>query len=321
MPHQASDINLQKLVKEGTEALSNAVQLYTQELAELETQKAKLERALEEAEVRFRSAEKRAQEAEENLQKAMEFKSGQYQQLIHDLFEAPKNNLEQSIKSQSRRSTLVTMIVASLSIVITLAITGWSISNSSNSTKALLSKTDQMLQRMDQTTDNLVSRIDQTTAIVIDNIYRNNPHVVSIMEKIVDEKDKFRGFATKNDLALAYKMRLGSSFLSIKYEEYVQAFKYAGIDPNMISDANELRKWDTEYLELCKNALSRIQAMKPDDKVEDQDRRFGTFKSFSDSTDYDGWQWNKEDMKYAELVSFYQNELSKFQKRLELNKK
>jgi hypothetical protein len=164
---------------------------------------------LEEAEARFKSAEKRAREAEEKLQKAMEFKSGQYQQLIHDLFEAPKSNLEESIKSQSRRSTLVTMIVASLSIVITLAITGWSISNSSNSTKALLSQTDQMLTRMDQTTDNLVSRIDQTTATVIDNIYRNNPHVVSIVEKIVDEKDKFRGFATKNDLSPGVQNALG----------------------------------------------------------------------------------------------------------------
>jgi regulator of RNase E activity RraB len=116
-------------------------------------------------------------------------------------------------------------------------------------------------------------------------------------------------------------MRLGSSFFSIKYEEYVQAFKYAGIDPKMISDPNELRKWDTEYLELCMNALRKIQVMKPDDKVEDQDRRFGTFKSASDSTDYDGWGHHKEDMKYAELVSLYQIELSKFKKRLELNKK
>jgi hypothetical protein len=32
MPRQGSDIDLQKLVKEGTEALSNAVQLYTKEL-------------------------------------------------------------------------------------------------------------------------------------------------------------------------------------------------------------------------------------------------------------------------------------------------
>lgn len=324
MPHQHSDIDLKQLDEEAsasTASLSKIAQLYKQAIVDLEKQRSESELALEEAEARFRKAEKRAQEADENYRKAIDLKRGQYEQLIHDLFETPKNNLEQSIKRQSRRTNRLTMIVAILSIVISLAITVWSVSNSSNSTSAVLSKTDDLLSKMDKTTDNLVSRIDQTTGTVIDNIYRNNPRVVNIMERIVDEKKNFRDFATKNDLALAYKMRLGSSFSSIKYEEYVQAFKYAGVDMKMISDANELRRWDTEYLELCKNALKKIQAMKPDDKIEDQDRRIGTFKSYSDSTDYDGWGQHKEDMKYADLISFYQNELSKFQKRLDLNKK
>lgn len=297
MPDQHSDIDWQKLAEEATASnatLSNTVQVYTQALANLETKRKESERDLEEAEARLRDADKRAEEAEALYKKAIALKDGQYEQLIRDLFETPKDNLEQSIKAQSGRSILVTMIVAILSIVISLAMTGWSVSNSSGSTKALLSKTDQMLTRMDQTTDNLVLRIDQTTATVIDNIGRNNPRVVNIMERVFDETKAFRHFATKNDLALAYKMRFGSSFPLFRYEEYVQAFKYAGIDMKMISDANELRQWDRDYVELCKSALRKVQAMKPDDKLEDQDRRIGTFKSLTDSTDYGSWEWNKE---------------------------
>lgn len=124
--------------------IDEVVRLYKNRVLELQSQIQLAELSIKEAENRAHSAEELAHSAQQQYRKAIELKDGQYEQLIHDLFEAPQRQLVRHMEGQSRKSNARTVSIAILSIIISTIITA-SVSayfqpQSSASTNELLAK-------------------------------------------------------------------------------------------------------------------------------------------------------------------------------------
>ena len=319
MKHQ--DKNLIKQLEEfeaNAKNINEIVEVYKNIIRELQSQKVLTELAVTQAEERARSAEKLAQQANNKYQKAIELQTGQYQQLIHDLFEEPKIKLESSMRKQSNISNIITMSIATLSIVISLLFSIYFQNESSRSMSKLIAK----MEESSNSVNDLITKMDRSAAqtdIVIENIWSNDPAIKKLVLLISQEGKNFSNYQTHNDLALVYKMRMSDKTPNTKYSDFIKAFRVAGINKKIIpSSEDELRRWDTEYLELCKKAVDILRGKNPNEAASDVERRFATYEIVGDETDYSLWEW--KDLTYGEVLDRFQEELDIVQKRINFNK-
>jgi hypothetical protein len=289
------EVKVSKIIEElraGTKSLDDIFETYESRIRALKAQ-------LQDAESQTNEAESKAKTANEKYQKAIDLKRGQYDQLIRDLFETPSENLERSIKNQSRRSTYITLAVALVSILISILITILSTAENSKSIESLLSRLD----KIESKTDSMVTISKES-------------QIKRLVDEITVSKYDFSNYRTQKDLSLAYKMRIGNQ-PDVTYEDFITAFKLAGLPQDVVpADEDTLSTWDYEFTELCRNALRTIREKDRSANVEEIDRKYATFKLKSDATDYDGWGFPDPSFTYSDLEKSYKGALDTFEKRM-----
>lgn len=319
---------------------SGAIDLYAT-LRQYESRIAELQSQISQAELYKHVAEKRAAEAQENYKKAIELQTGQYQQLIRELFDPPKAALERSIKSQatfmestirkqSRFSNVTTVLVAVVSVVIGIAISWVFQKDSSETMDRLVMQQGQIVDSMKEVDaknqaamakfDNTVSSlqaIEGKTDFVIENMALSNPQISKVVDLLNREKANLR---TKNDLLLAYRFKISPNIENLKYEDYIKAFNIVKL-PAWIapSSPDELRHIDTQYIQLCKNAMGIITAKNGTEKPQDNEVYFGTYKASTDPTEYNKWKWTGTTLTYSDLFTRFQGQLNIVQKQVAYN--
>lgn len=321
---QRSDIDINKKIEEfrnSAKGIHEIVESYESRITELQSFLDQAENSISAAEERTKLAEEQAERAKEKYKQAIELQEGQYVQLIHDLFEAPRNELERSIKEQtkksreelersikhqSRRSNVITVTIAVASISLSIMISIISTSSGSNS---------RTLETLESRTETIESR----TKNIIELISNDDPKLKEMIGRIMRNKSEFNNYQTKNDLAYAYKVRLSVGSTNVKYADYILAMKLVGIQQSITPNEEELRRWDAEFIELCRNAVNTLKQKNGTDKVQnDEEKNFQTYKSQNDTTDYNGWGWHS-DLTYAQLASYFQSRLDTQEKQLNYN--
>lgn len=295
---------------------------YEARINQLETLKEEAEEAASKSQAQIYEAENKAQLAINQYQKALALREGEYQGLIRDLFEAPQQNLEKSIREQteeskrnlehsirqeSQRTNKITLSVAVLSILASI----------------VMSIVFQLLTY--RTTESLVASVkavEGRTQTLVANIWQNDPRIAEVVREIQKHRRDFKDYGSVGDISLMYKLKL-IGHTDIAYSEIVQAFEYAGIDRRLIPKKEQLKKWDEEYLALCEASVRRYSNIystgKFKEKVADDDRQIGSFRSKEDKTDYGGWRWAEEDLTYQDLYGIWTNQAARIRARMNIN--
>lgn len=315
------------------------VEAYKREAQEAE----KIAKAAEQS---AKSAQQLASEADDKYKKALELKGGQYEQLIHDLFEAPQKELVRQMETHSRRSHFTTMLTAVGSIVITLLLSMYFQIQSSHSSQNLI----RGMEENQRAVNGLLTKVDS----VNENIWATDNNIKKIVQLIDDGRKDFRNYQSKNDVALFFKVRMSNSTSDVRYGDYLKAFKVSKVNDQFIPTVEELKRWDMEYIELCKTAIKQLETKvnipklpyrliyNPITKMydfkesistpnannsnsnmvatvkNDEEKRFRTYKAESDLTDYEAWGWNG-DLTYSSLLGNFRRELEAVEKRIKIN--
>lgn len=186
-----------------------------------------------------------------------------------------------------------------------------------------------------------------------ENIWATDPNVKRIVKIIDEQRTKFNGYQSKNDLVMLFKMQMNIQIVDVKYNDYLKAFRVSKINKEFIpANEDELKKWDIEYMELCKVAVTHLKT-RIDSKpfslsdynfnagrlelktnrmnssantnmsnalVTKEERQFSKYKTESDATNYIGWEMNATLSTYGKLLDAFQKELEAIEKRINFNK-
>src|SRR5438309_3238615 len=101
----------------------------------------------------------------------------------------------------------------------------------------------------------LLTKVDS----VNENIWATDNNIKKIVQLIDDGRKDFRNYQSKNDVALFFKVRMSRSTSDVKYGDYLKAFKVSKVNDQFIPSVDELKRWDMEYLELCKTAIKQLE--------------------------------------------------------------
>jgi archaellum component FlaC len=320
------DIDLNQKIEEfrnSAKGIHEIVEFYEERITELQSFLGRAESSIAAAEERTKLAEEQAERANEKYKQAIELQKGQYVQLIRDLFEAPRNELERSIKEQTRRSrdelersikyqsrqsNIITVSIAAVSILLSILISivsaGFPSGNNSKTLETLKDKTEGIERRAEK---------------IMELVSNDDPKVKEIIGKVMRNNSEFNNYRTKNDLEYAYKVSLSYGNTNTKYTDYVRAMNLFGIQQSIIPSEEELRQWDTDFAGLCSNAINVLKQKNGTDKVQnEEEKKFRTYKSPTDATDYKDWGYHN-DLTYAQLASSFQYLLETHQKQVSYN--
>ncbi|MDQ3800391.1 MAG: hypothetical protein M3384_13150 [Acidobacteriota bacterium] len=329
-----------KEVEARTKNINEKLKLYKNKALELQHQLELRESSVRAAEQRARDAEERAEEAEANYKKALDLKQGQYEQLIHDLFEAPQKELTDHMEAHSKHSYRTTMITAVGSIIISLIVSLVFQIQSSNSTNNLIARMEDSraaLEESQQTTKDLFHKLD----LLNESVWEADATVKKLAQIIHEEEKTFNNYQSENDIALLFKMRMNSKTADVKYDDFIKAFTVSGkIKKELRPDEDKLRNWDIQFMELCKKAVASLKLKTANTSItntssrsktdananvnatvsiSNREKQYYTYKVESDDTNYGEWGFNTLST-YDALVKAFQNELDSVEKRINVNK-
>ena len=291
--------------KKSAKSVDDIVRMYESKIEKMRSDNDKAVEATRLAKQQTANAELQSKEALDKYNKALSLRDGQYEQLIRDLFETPKVNLENSIKKQSRNSNRLTLMISTMSILTTLGVAMYSLYRSSDSIDTLLE---------------MVRSINQRTDAVVDNMLHSDPNALMISNTLRSVDRQFSRYGTQNDVRLAYIIKVGAIAPAISYKDYIKAFRYAGIAEQFIPSEQMLERWDREYIELCDHAIRMLEP-KPGDAIhKDGEEEFNRYKTDADSTNFGGWGFSNAKT-YAGLSQAFRYERDRFQNQLDFNMK
>lgn len=254
--------NLEAIRKHSDE-VHKVVLYYEEKIGTLQAQ-------IAEAESRARDADNQARAAEEKYRKAIELKDGQYENLIRDIFEIPQGKLENSIKSSSRMSYVVTAVVAVASIIIGLLTTLYTqksgeriLDSLSLSVKHSEMKVREMEGRVGELATN-INGLGHKTEQLVNAGWRGVDNISVLVTTINGLRGDFGNYATKNDVALMYLHRLVGGIGNYTYREYVLAMRFAGIPQVSLPTAPvELKKWELETIGMLDRRIAELEKTPP----------------------------------------------------------
>ena len=221
-------------------------------------------------------------EASEKYEKALSLKKGQYAELIQDLFETPKENLEKSIRAQSKATNYVTAAVAILSILIGIYVTVQSGNQVTKNIEAVVSNMDSTvssLQALEEQSEMIVNALDSSvtaltsieqqsssilgsletiegyTEDVVKKYWEDHPVLRRVLDEIKKDRERLSG---KNQIALSYIFKISKLPGDLTYKDYLTAYRFAGVEENILQeDSSIFGAWDQEWLALCERALAQ----------------------------------------------------------------
>ncbi|HWS56386.1 MAG TPA: hypothetical protein VN228_19770 [Pyrinomonadaceae bacterium] len=324
-----------EVIRNNAKALHDYISSYEERIARLQEERVTAENLVKDAQARIKVAQEETRLTKEKYQKALELRDETYQQLIRDLFQVPSDNLqkhilEQSenssriitensrriIKDESRKSSVLTVTVAVVSIIASIIITLMF----SDDTGARLGEAARSLERR-------VGAFDERAGSLEAKLGRlgqraDHAAVMQIVQRIDFEGRMAarRSLRTKGDVSLIYKARLSGFFPEVSYGEMLLAFRSSELDKGILpADEEELRRWDLQWLALCRNAADALSRMGAGARVAAGDRLWRKFKASDDPTEYGSWGYHEKNLTYSQLLEYYRKHLESVERRLGFN--
>ena len=280
--------------------LTTQLQSMSKELSEAVESIARLQVHVEEQQTALGIAEKETKDARQKLRKALDFKEGEYVELISELFTEPKNELVQSIRSWSKRGVLATSCF-------TAAALGVSMYVSTDTRKELAALSRE------------VAETTRSIDVSLGMLGLSMEGIKEITQVLAKTRDKYSSFVSTNDVALVYLMELVSNVGSAHYVVYLGAFRSFGIDDDVVPSQKDLHTWDQEAVDLYATWLQALRGKSGVVPKGSSDRRFATFAAKSGTVQYGGWWFSAEGLTYDGLRQTLEAYRTKHIDQMELN--
>lgn len=241
------EINIEESIKglrKHSDEIFKVTSFYEKRISELQEHIVRAQRV-------SREAEQKAKLAEEKYQKALSLKGGQYESLIRDIFETPREKLESSIKTQSKTTNIVTAGVAILSIVISILVTSLSQMDTNNLIEWIKHDISKIkgFQKNNEEKFNAIQETKENVKIVAETTWRSDKNLRSLVEKILSVKENFNNYSNKFAVARMYLHRLLGHDGHHRYSDYIMAMKFANISTQSLpTNASELKLWEEEMI-------------------------------------------------------------------------
>ncbi|MBN1328321.1 MAG: hypothetical protein JXA54_02500 [Candidatus Heimdallarchaeota archaeon] len=306
---ESTDDNLKELL-DGmsiqSKKITQFIKRYEEKIQALEKIKEQNDQEIENLQFKIKEAQGEAESAKEFAKQAKDLKEKEFQPVIQELFERPKNELQQTISTQSKSSNRVTITVAVLSILITgLLSAGTIIYNSYSSYR-----TSRSINRIDENSSKNIKMLRALLPIE----YKEK----QIVDHLAGISRHFNDYSSKNKISLAFKMRVVGSFPPSEYELIQNGFKRF-IDNNRLPSINEFNIWTQEIMALYNNHIQILEALpNKSSKLEEEFYIIKNFKLESDTTDYGNWYWDRDNTA-EELITLLKAELQEIKEFYDLN--
>jgi hypothetical protein len=251
--------------------LSKIIIDYKTKIQQLESEKKLRDEEVQQLIQGKEKAEKEAELANEKADKAKDFKNEIYASLTRELFDNPKNELKSDIIEQARRSNRAAYITAITSIILSLLITIYTQVESFKSTQktnSLIETTNNNFSNMLSETKEIMNRTNDNFSKVLTKIDTNMIRNMNIVKatlpfdykqkilsgRIAELSSDFSNYASKEDIALCYKIFLAEEFPEEKYEDFIRSFKIS-CPPSLQLTKEDFFKWNKDIIKLYENAL------------------------------------------------------------------
>jgi hypothetical protein len=306
------------------------VDSFKQRIDDLEKSKAEAEDKVAKAEERARNAEEQHEKTLKKLGQVEARESTNYAPLIKELFKEPQQELLKHLKSQSLWFVGVALVVAVLSVILSVSVISfYSVKNIRNTTATINpaapaqmeANFTQALAHLDTKTQKSIDKISTETAKIAEDIsYITQER--RLVEQIVLEIEKFqKEFApvrSRNDVRLMYKMRL-SPHHQAKYISFFEAMKASNLPADLVpTDLNDFYIWDKQMLHIFTRLLEKVHSVKYEyDQLPNEILRFSNYKDTIDATKYGIWSIEIEDS--SQLLAYLEKQVELYKKQILLN--
>lgn len=266
-----------------------------------------LESDLDAARKAKKIAQDQTKKAEEKYHAALELQEGQYSIVIRETFDEPKKELAKNISKYSLVSILITLTVATLSLIFTAYV-------AAQNTLSLEGDVREIWANGRETHDllgGLVGDLDFLSAV-------SDGDVLEIVRHLEKWRGDFDDYQTITNLERAYKINPVNSS-GFYYYQYRMAFRQFGLDE--IPTMRELQEWDDEAYGLYDKWYEYVSDRGRDGvPLGDRARKWDSFKSKDDGTRYN-WVFTKEDISFYEMGVTISRKRGAFLAQLKKNEK
>ncbi|HAC62944.1 MAG TPA: hypothetical protein DCF68_05265 [Cyanothece sp. UBA12306] len=287
---------LNKNLKQSLEKKQNKIN-------ELNQQKDAAEKRVQEAQTKINELNQQKDAAEKQVQEAIEFQQGQYQGLIIELFKKPQEELQQHIQQESNKASQLTMIVAIVSILVSLGLTIFSSWQSSQPINNLQAEITLLSQKLDERRklQKEEQKIKEILHIRLKTYFKDNNELKNINEI----KPILWSYLSNDRKYVA------------KYELFRQAFEEYGIPSNIIPNLHQFSKFEQKHLEASKKWIETLKNKNNTDTIpkDSSVRRLQTFMG----SDYGTWQFAGSSLTYKQLQQIIEERKKIIEERLKLN--
>lgn len=328
---------------------------YESQLDTLQKKLIEAERKTKEASVREVEATEKFSEIEHRLEQLKKFQEEDYRPLVKELFEKPKGELQHELKASTKKSVLISISAAVLSIFAGVVVSIYLNSEGAAIVNKTQSEVIKNIGKLAKTVDDLTvlldsqaesqqrklieqfSIIENYTSSSIEEIQKSTQLIEAIaskteiisesfqslsndekVEKIVTSLASFskeHGIDGKNQMRLFYKME-ALNYVPFEHDIFLKALRRFPREIYSPSHS-DLKVWDQQMLSINK-AMERSISNYRSKKIPNSLRRFGKYK-LNDATQYGGWLYNTDDKSL--LLSAIKSNIISISKHIEVNRK
>ncbi|MCF6441839.1 hypothetical protein L1077_20590 [Pseudoalteromonas luteoviolacea] len=301
--------NLEKIVEQGTD-MANKIRDFAAQVEVIEKEKLKRDEEIKRLKSEIDAAREEVLIQKKKAEEAEKLKSEVYAPLIHDLFDAPKQELKKSVIEQSKVSgnNSARWAIGSILVSVCAGIYSHYVSiesgkNLNNEIAKINHVVFQFKASSERASDDLRGLSERNLAM-FQTLWPEEYVVSGIIELLNDESDNFNQFSSKNDVALFYTQRLIDRFPQSKHEHYISALNKHGNNV-YVPSLNDLREWGNNIAAIYHNIQSNEDFSQQSQEVVNSYGVFDKYKLENDSISYEGWGWGEvESSQVAELARF-----------------
>lgn len=252
-----------------------------------ETRIASLESAEKDARVRQAKAEAALSEAMARLAKAKELQAGQYGDLIGELFSRPSKELRDSIARTASESNTKALVVAALSIVVSIIVSLY-----------FQHSSDAALKELEW-------HVSRSTA---------RGSVAAVVALLDDKRSQFNNFSSKSDFETAFRVGVIITDNTGTIDDYATALKHARL--SYTTNIFELTEWARSSQATFRKAAATLALRDPTKSSTVQDRTFSTHASTpEESAALGSWQYSLA-LTNERIAAFYRMKSDDFRNLL-----
>ena len=280
--------------------LTTQLQSMSKELSDALESIARLQVHVQEQQTALGIAKKETEDARQKLRKALDFKEGEYVELISELFTEPKNELVRSFRSWAKKGAVATLCCTAAALGVSLYV-----STDTRKELAALSRE--------------VAETTRSIDVSLGMLGLSMEGITEITQVLANVRDKHSSFVSRNDVALAYLMELVTKVGPEHYVVYLGAFRSFGIDDDAVPSQTNLHTWDQEAVDLYARWLQALRGRSGIIPKGSSDRQFGTFAAEGGTVQYGSWEFTTQGLTYDGLRRTLETRRAKHIDQMELN--